>query len=76
MRPNFSFSKMSAKPILIVEGKHDERRRHDDAAVLADQFNRAGAVVSLNIINAGHGWARNHADVALARSWLPTVAAN
>ena len=74
LSPNFRFSEMSAKPILIVAGKHDERRRHDDAAVLAEQLNQAGAFVSLHVIDAGHGWARHHADVALARSWLATVA--
>ncbi|MGK9286420.1 alpha/beta hydrolase [Sinorhizobium meliloti] len=81
MRPeplssNFSFSEMPAKPILIVAGKHDERRRHDDAAVLTEQFNKAGAVVSLHVIDAGHGWARHNADVTLARSWLATVTTN
>lgn len=81
MRPeplsrNFSFSEMSAKPILIVAGEHDEHRRHDDAAVLAEQLNQAGAFVSLHVIDAGHGWARHNADVALARSWLATIATN
>ncbi|TCP85044.1 MULTISPECIES: alpha/beta hydrolase [unclassified Rhizobium] len=76
LSPNFSFPDMPAKPILIVAGKHDERRRHDDAAVLAKQFTQAGAVVSLHVIDAGHGWARHNADVTLARLWLATVAAN
>lgn len=76
LSPNFSFSEMPAKPILIVAGKHDERRCHDDAAVLAEQLNKAGAFVTLHVIDAGHGWARHHADVMLARSWLATVATN
>ncbi len=76
LSPNFRFSEMSAKPILIVAGEHDERRRHDDAAVLAEQLDQAGAFVSLHVIDAGHGWARHHADLALARSWLANVAAN
>ena len=67
---------MPAKPILIVGGKHDERRRHDDVAVLTEQLNKAGALVSLHVIDAGHGWARHHTDVTLARSWLATVAIN
>jgi len=77
MRPEplsatFTFPEMTATPILIVAGKHDERRRNDDAAVLAEQLTRAGAAVSLRVIDAGHGWASHNEDVALARSWLPT----
>lgn len=79
MRPeplsrNFDLSNVPEKPILIIAGKHDERRRHDDAAVLAEQFIRAGAVVSLHVIDAGHGWSHDNADVTLARSWLASVA--
>ncbi|MGV2068384.1 hypothetical protein [Agrobacterium sp. 22-226-1] len=33
-------------------------------------------LVSLHVIDAGHGWARHNADVALARSWLATIATN
>ncbi len=78
MRPeplsrNFNFSKMPEKPILIIAGKQDERRRQDDAAVLTEQFSEAGAVVSLHVIDAGHGWAHHNADVTLARSWLAHV---
>jgi phospholipase/carboxylesterase len=76
LSPNFSFSEMPAKPILIVAGKHDERRRHNDAAVLSQQFKKAGAVVSLHVIDADHGWARHNADVRLARSWLSNIAAH
>jgi phospholipase/carboxylesterase len=76
LSPNFTFADLPAKPILIVAGKYDERRRHDDAAILTEQFAKAGAVVSLHVIDAGHGWARDQADVKLARSWLETVATN
>ncbi|TDK31267.1 hypothetical protein E2F50_20205 [Rhizobium deserti] len=71
---NFRFPGMPAKPILIVAGKHDERRRHDDAAVLTQQLKKAGAVVSLHVVDAGHGWAGRNTDVTLARSCLATVA--
>ena len=79
MRPeplsaNFRFPGMPEKPILIVAGTHDERRRQDDAAVLTEQLVNAGAVVSLHVIDAGHGWARHNADLTLARSWLATIA--
>jgi phospholipase/carboxylesterase len=78
MRPeplsrHFGFSEMAGKPVLIVAGEHDERRRYDDAAVLSEQLMKAGAVVSLHVIDAGHGWAPNNADVTLARSWLAAV---
>jgi phospholipase/carboxylesterase len=78
MRPeplsrDFGFPEMAGTPILIVAGEHDERRRYDDAAVLSEQLTNAGAVVSLHVIDAGHGWAPNNADVKLARSWLATV---
>ena len=74
LSPNFTFPAMSAKPVLIVAGQHDERRKPDDASILAEQLTRAGAWVSLHIINATHGWASNNADAMLARSWLATVA--
>ncbi|MDQ0322452.1 putative esterase [Pararhizobium capsulatum DSM 1112] len=66
---------MPAKRILIVAGKRDERRRHDDAAVLAEQLHSAEAIVSLHVIDAGHGWAQDDGDIASARSWLATLAA-
>jgi len=76
LSPNFKFPGMSAKPVLIVAGQHDERRRPDDAAILAEQLSKAGARVSLHVINAEHGWAGDNADVMLARSWLATAAAH
>lgn len=72
LSPGFSFPQMPAKPILIVAGERDERRRHDDAAVLAGQLHRAGAILSLHVIDAGHGWAHDDEDLALGRSWLAT----
>jgi phospholipase/carboxylesterase len=79
MRPeplsrDFRFPGMLEKPILIVAGMHDERRRHDDAAVLNEQLVNAGAVASLHVIDAGHGWARQNADLTLARSWMVAIA--
>ena len=74
LSPNFAFPEMSSKPVLIVAGQHDERRRPDDATILAEQLSKAGAWVSLHVIDAEHGWAGDNADVMLARSWLATVA--
>lgn len=76
MRPqplssDFSFPKMRKKPILIIAGKHDDRRDPDDADILAEQLANAEACVSLNLLDAGHGWAPDDADIALARSWRP-----
>jgi phospholipase/carboxylesterase len=70
---SFAFSTIPAKPILIVAGNVDERRRRDDAAVLTKQLELAGAVVSLNVIEAGHGWAPHNGDVALAKAWLASI---
>lgn len=75
LSPGFGFPRIPKKPILIVAGERDERRRPDDAAVLAGQLHRAGAFVSLHVIDAGHGWARDDVDLALGRSWLATFAA-
>lgn len=71
----FCFPRMSAKPILIVAGKRDERRLNNDASVLAEQLHEAGAGVSLHVIDAGHGWAQDDKDIVVARSWLATLAA-
>jgi phospholipase/carboxylesterase len=81
MRPellsrSFTFPEMPTKPILIVAGNDDERQRRDDAAVLTEQLEMAGAVVSLKVIEAGHGWAPHNADVTLARCWLAIAAPN
>ena len=78
MRPeplsaDFSFPKMPGKPILILAGRHDERRRPEDASRLAEQLEAAGANVILHILNAGHGWAPDDRDVALSHAWLNYV---
>jgi phospholipase/carboxylesterase len=66
----FRFPTMTGKPILILAGRHDERRRPDDAARLAAQFRAAGAEVTLHILDTGHDWAPDDEDALLARSWL------
>lgn len=80
MRPqplssNFSFPEMRKKPILIIAGKHDDRRDPDDAAILAEQLANAEACFSLNLLDAGHGWAPDDADIALAHSWRSAIEA-
>lgn len=66
----FAFPIMEGKPILILAGRHDERRRTDDAPRLAVQFRTAQADVILHILDAGHGWAPNNEDTTLARTWF------
>lgn len=67
---DFVFPDMSGKPVLVIAGRHDERRRPDDAARLAAQLEIARAKVTLHELNAGHGWAPDDEDILLARSWL------
>ncbi|WP_295047105.1 dienelactone hydrolase family protein [uncultured Paracoccus sp.] len=69
----FIFPPMVGKPILILAGRHDTRRRTGDAARLAGQFDTAGAGVTLHILDTGHGWADGNQDAVLARAWLGDV---
>ncbi|TKA97294.1 hypothetical protein FAZ78_06975 [Cereibacter changlensis] len=78
MRPeplsaDFVFPAMAGKPILILAGKHDERRRLTDAPLLAAQFEAAGADVTLHVLDSGHGWAPLGEDIVLARAWLAEI---
>ena len=73
--PEFTFPRMSEKPVLILAGRHDERRRPDDAVHLARQLEAAEAKVELHVLEAGHGWASNGEDVTLSREWLRKVLA-
>jgi phospholipase/carboxylesterase len=78
MRPeplsaDFTFPDLTGKPILILAGKHDERRRPADATILAAQLEAAGAKVVLHILECGHGWATRDEDVILARAWLAGI---
>ncbi|MDR7031197.1 alpha/beta hydrolase [Rhizobium rosettiformans] len=81
MRPqplssDFNFPRLTKTPILIIAGKHDDRRDPDDAAILAEQLANAEACVSLNLLDAGHDWAPDDADIVLARSWRSAIATN
>jgi phospholipase/carboxylesterase len=78
MRPeplsaDFTFPDLTGKPILILAGKYDERRRRADATILAAQLEAAGAKVVLHILECGHGWATRDEDVILARAWLAGI---
>lgn len=73
LSPGFTFPDMPGKPILVLAGRYDERRRPDDALVLATQLGAARAKVSLHVLDAGHGWAAQDADGTLARTWLASI---
>lgn len=78
MRPeplsaDFAFPDLTGKPILILAGKHDERRQPSDAPLLAAQLEAVGAKVTLHILDSGHGWAPLDEDITLARAWLTGI---
>ena len=66
----FEFPAMVAMPVLILSGKYDDRREPCAAHRLAMQLSDAGSIVTHHALDAGHGWAPNHADAILTRSWL------
>jgi phospholipase/carboxylesterase len=78
MRPeplsaDFAFPDLTGKPILILAGKHDERRRPADAPLLAAQLDAVRAEVTLHILDSGHGWAPLDEDILLSRAWLTGI---
>jgi phospholipase/carboxylesterase len=66
----FSFPPLIGMPILILAGRHDERRRPDGAVQLAAQLRMARADVTLHLLDTGHDWEPHDQDAVLARSWL------
>jgi phospholipase/carboxylesterase len=73
LSPEFAFPDLTGKPILILAGKHDERRRPADAPLLAAQLGAVGAKVTLHILDSGHGWAPLDEDIILSRAWLTGI---
>lgn len=68
---DFIFPPLKDVPILILAGRHDERRKAEDAPILAKQLEAAQAQVTLHVLDAGHGWACGDEDTALTRlGWL------
>ena len=72
---DFVFPAMVAMPVLILSGKNDDRRKPCAAPRLATQLSDAGSIVTHHALEAGHGWAPNHADAILTRSWLSQFSA-
>ncbi|MGY3448095.1 alpha/beta hydrolase [Bradyrhizobium sp. USDA 4353] len=59
---------MQPTPVLILDGRNDTRRSHGDGLRLAQRLERAGAVVTHDVLDTGHGITSE--DVAIARAWL------
>ncbi|MGV8936060.1 MAG: alpha/beta hydrolase [Allorhizobium sp.] len=66
----FAFPDLSGKPVLIISGRHDARREPEHADILVEQLVAANAAVTHHALDAGHGWAPDDADLALARAWI------
>ncbi|WP_395542793.1 alpha/beta hydrolase [Neotabrizicola sp. sgz301269] len=74
MRPKplaaeFLFPPLMGLPVLILAGRHDPRRRSEDAPLLTRQLSAAGARVDGHMLDCGHGWAPEDQDVILSRAW-------
>ena len=72
---DFVFPAMAATPVLVLSGKNDDRRKPCAAPRLVMQLSDAGSIVTHHALEAGHGWAPNHADAILTRSWLSQFSA-
>ncbi|WP_176085239.1 alpha/beta fold hydrolase [Martelella sp. HB161492] len=64
------FPVLETKPVLLLAGREDSRRRLEDAERLAAALGNAGADVDLMWLDSGHGWAPAGEDTSLARDWL------
>lgn len=63
-----AFQPLAKRPILLISGDHDPRRRKSDAATLADLLKAANAEVELHNIPCAH--AMEAQDIELTRAWL------
>ena len=57
-------------PVLILAGRHDVRRRISDAETLSTALKKAGAFVTVQWLECGHGWSPDSADASHARAFL------
>jgi phospholipase/carboxylesterase len=62
------FPELTALPILITSGEHDQRREPGDADILKNQFASAGADVSAHVLATGHDLHED--DIGIIRDWL------
>lgn len=73
MRPqpiseDFVFPALAGKPVLVLSGLQDVRRKPEHARLVTAQLLTAGAVVTFHEIDTGHGWTAE--DIGLAKEWL------
>jgi len=58
-------------PVLIIDGRDDERRSPGDGGRLAQRMARMGAGVTHHVLPAGHSLVAD--DLRLAREWLASL---
>jgi phospholipase/carboxylesterase len=61
-------ARLAGEPVLILSGRMDPIVPADNAARLADMLKGAGAVVTHEVLPAGHGLSQ--ADLSRAKTWL------
>jgi phospholipase/carboxylesterase len=64
-----SFPPLRGYPVLLLGGTFDNRRDPADTPHLAEQFRRAGALVTAHLLPTGHAL-ETSLDHRLAREWL------
>jgi len=69
--PADSETQIPATPVLIIDGRDDERRAPGDGARLAQRMARMGANVTHHVLPAGHSLVAD--DLRLAREWLTSL---
>jgi phospholipase/carboxylesterase len=71
LSPNWeaSFPPLRGYPVLLLGGMSDDRRDPADMPHLAEQFRRAGALVTAHLLPTGHAL-KTSLDHRLAREWL------
>ncbi len=57
-------------PVLIIDGMHDTRRSFGDGALLAEQLQALGGVISHHVLPTGHSLTNE--DCQIARDWIET----
>ena len=63
-----TFEPLAKRPVLLIAGQHDPRRRPSDATDLAELLMSADAEVELHTLPFGH--AVDASDIELTRAWL------
>jgi len=69
-QPDFQPAALNGTPVLMIGGRHDERRLPQDFPDLQRQLIGAGADVTAHMLDAGHGLERSGLDIRLTRDWI------